>query len=107
MPLFDRVKSGAAQAVQKAQEAGKAGQAKIDEMQASRKLDGLFRALGAAVYSQHAGTASGDTAATIERLNHEIAAHEAEHGKDSGPTTDSDDAASPSGGSAGGDFKLD
>jgi hypothetical protein len=113
MPLFDRVKSGAAQAVQKAQEAGKAGQAKIDEMQAARRLDALMRELGAAVYAQHAGRATDDDA-TIERLYSEIAAHEAEHGDDAGDSSAADDTAAPSGGpatsssgTAGGDFKLD
>lgn len=104
MPLFDKVKSSAAQAVQKAQEAGKAGQAKIDEMQAARRLDALMRELGAATYAQHAGTGTDETVATIERLYGEIAAHEAEHGKDSGEAPNTDDAAAPSG---GGDFKLD
>lgn len=107
MPLFDRVKSGAAQAVQKAQEAGKAGQAKIDEMQAARRLDALMRELGAAVYGQHAGRATDDTAPTIERLYGEIAAHEAEHGDDAGESSAADDTAAPSGGTAAGDFKLD
>jgi len=112
MPLFDRVKAGAAQAVQKAQEAGQAGQAKLNDMQAARHLDSLFRELGAAIYAQHVGRATSDTAATIERLYGEIADHEAEHGKDASAASDSGDAPSTpssdpaSGGAPSGDFKL-
>jgi hypothetical protein len=113
MPLFDRVKAGAAQAVQKAQEAGQAGQAKINDMQAARHLDSLYRELGAAIYAQHAGTATSDTAASIERLYGEITAHEAEHEKDTSSTVDSGATASApipdsgSGAAPAGDFKLD
>jgi hypothetical protein len=117
MPLFDRVKAGAAQAVQKAQEAGQAGQAKLNDIQAARHLDSLFRDLGAATYDQHAGRATSDTAATIERLYGEIEAHEAEHGKDAGASSSSTststtsapttDTSSGSGGAPAGDFKLD
>jgi hypothetical protein len=81
MPLFDRVKAQAAQAVQKAQEAGKAGQAKLDDMQANRRLDALFRDLGAALYAEHAGRGNPTTTADIARLYGEIADHEAEHGE--------------------------
>jgi hypothetical protein len=83
MALLDRVKAGASQAVQKAQEAGKAGQAKLDEIQAKRQLDGLFRNLGAEVYAEHAGRSTQDTTATIERIYREIEAHEQEHGESS------------------------
>jgi hypothetical protein len=116
MPLFDRVKAGAAQAVQKAQEAGQAGQAKLNDIQAARHLDSLFRDLGSATYDQHAGRATSDTAATIERLYGEIEAHEAEHGKDatdaaasatSGGTTSAPASDTTSGGATAGDFKLD
>jgi hypothetical protein len=117
MPLFDRVKAGAAQAVQKAQEAGQAGQAKLNDIQAARHLDSLFRDLGSATYDQHAGRATSDTAATIERLYGEIEAHEAEHGKDatdaaasttaSATTTSAPATDSSSGGAPAGDFKLD
>jgi hypothetical protein len=116
MPLFDRVKAGAAQAVQKAQEAGQAGQAKLNDIQAARHLDSLFRDLGAAAFAQHAGRATSDTAATIERLYGEIEAHEAEHGKDGtdGPASDSASSTTTTpppeastGGAPAGDFKLD
>jgi hypothetical protein len=113
MPLFDRVKAGAAQAVQKAQEAGQAGQAKLNDLQAARHLDSLFRDLGSATYDQHAGRATSDTAATIERLYGEIESHEAEHGKAASTggastgSTSTPAAGTSSGDAPAGDFKLD
>ena len=115
MPLFDRVKAQAAQAVQKAQEAGKAGQAKLDDMQAKRRLDSLFRDLGAAVYADHAGRGNTTTSADIERLYGEIEAHEEEHGEastepetDASPPASASDTStsSPAPGAPAGDFKL-
>ena len=88
MALFDKVKNQAAGLAQKAQEAGKAGQAKFDEVQARRKNDANLRELGAAYFATRQGRADADTAATIERLVGEIAAYEA----DGGDTSPSDDA---------------
>jgi 2-keto-3-deoxy-L-rhamnonate aldolase RhmA len=100
MALLDRVKAGATQAVQMAQEAGKAGQAKLDEIQAKRQLDGLFRDLGAVMYAQHAGRSTPETTATIERLFSEIEAHEAEHGES--PDDPESDAKTSDGDNEGG-----
>ncbi len=83
MALFDKVKTQAAGLAQKAQEAGKAGQAKLDEVQARRKNDANLRELGAAYFATRQGRADGDTAATIERLIGEIAAYEADGGSSS------------------------
>ncbi len=79
MGLLDKVKEQAAQAAHMAQEAGKAGQAKLNEAQAKRKVDALFRDLGAAVYAQRKGKPGSDPA-VIDRLIGEIADLEAEHG---------------------------
>ncbi len=81
MPLFDKVKAQANQVAQKAQEAGKAGQAKLDEVQAKRKVDGLYRDLGAAVYAQRVGHADAGSSAEIDRLVAAITEHEAEQGE--------------------------
>jgi hypothetical protein len=75
MPLFDKVKEQAAQAAQRAQEAAQKGQARIDEAQAKRREDALFRDLGALVYAERTGTAGPDDAAEIDRLVAEITAH--------------------------------
>jgi hypothetical protein len=83
MALFDKVKTQAAGLAQKAQEAGKAGQAKLDEVQARRKNDANLRELGAAYFATRQGRADADTAATIERLVGEIAAYEADGGNSS------------------------
>jgi hypothetical protein len=80
MALIDKIKAQAAVVAQKAQEAGKAGQSKIEDVQARRKADALLRQLGAAVYAQRTGKAGDDNAADIERLVGEISAFESENG---------------------------
>jgi hypothetical protein len=99
MALMDKMKQQAAQLAQKAQEAGKAGQAKIEDAQAKRRADGLLRELGAAVYSQRNGTATGDTNAEIERLVGELKKHEEENGALASPSSDGadDETAAPTG----------
>ncbi|HWE55188.1 MAG TPA: hypothetical protein VG435_06720 [Acidimicrobiales bacterium] len=79
MGLLDKVKESASQAAQKAQEAGKAGQAKIEDAQAKRKVDALFRDLGAAVYAERTGKPGADPA-VADKLVAEITSIEAEHG---------------------------
>lgn len=79
MGLLDKVKEQAAQAAHMAQEAGKAGQAKLNEAQAKRRVDALFRDLGAAVYAERKGKPGADPS-VIDRLIGEIADLEAEHG---------------------------
>ncbi len=105
MPFIDRVKAGAAQAAHKAQEAAKAGQAKIDEAKAKREQDAMFRDLGAAVYAQRSGTGDASTSAEIDRLvaalkEHEKAQAEAEAAAAS-------DAPAAPGATTTGDFKLE
>lgn len=95
MGLLDKVKEQAAQAAHKAQEAGKAGQAKLNEAQAKRRVDSLFRDLGAAVYAERKGKPGTDPS-VIERLIGEITALEAEHGDgavSTEPTADAEDTA--------------
>jgi hypothetical protein len=79
MGFLDKVKVQAAQVAEKAQVAGKAGQAKLEEAQAKRKVDGMFRELGAAVYADRTGKPGADPS-VVERLVNEIRAFEAEHG---------------------------
>ncbi len=84
MALFDKVKSQAVDLAQKAQEkaqvAGKVGAAKLDEVQARRRRDGLLRDLGAAVFEQHQGRGGPQTDATVARVVDELARDEAERG---------------------------
>ena len=80
MALIDKMKAQAAVLAQKAQEAGKAGQSKLEDVQARRRADVLLRQLGAAVYAQRSGKAGVDNAAEIERLVSELSAFESENG---------------------------
>ena len=80
MPLFDKVKAQATQLAQKAQEAGKVGQAKIEEAQARRRADGLLRSLGAACYAERTGRGSSEVTAKIDELISSLKTHEAENG---------------------------
>lgn len=84
MPLFDKMK-----------EAGKAGQARLEQAQAKRQGDILLRRLGAAVYAQRTGSRAEDD---VDELVAAIRAHEAEHG--ALPATD--ESAPPAG-----DFTLE
>ena len=95
MALMDKMKAQAAQLAQKAQEAGKAGQSKLEDVKASRRADGLLRELGAAVYAQHAGTATDQTAGEIDRLVAQLKTYESEHG-----TINATDAADSGAGAA-------
>lgn len=98
MALFDKVKTQAGQVAARAQEAGKAGQARLEQAQAKRQGDLLLRRLGAAVYAQRTGAEPVDD---VDELVAAISAHEAEHG--SLPPADAvDEPAAPAG-----DFKLE
>lgn len=94
MGLLDKVKTQASQAAQKAQEAGKTGQAKLEEAQAKRKLDALFRDLGAAVYSERTGKPGADPA-VVAGLIDRIVAFEAEHPPATASPAATDDTSLP------------
>jgi hypothetical protein len=66
MALFDKVKSQAQDVAKRAQEAGKVGQAKLDEFQAKRQLDALYRDLGEAVYAERTGAPGASSEAVDE-----------------------------------------
>ena len=80
MGIMDKVKAQATQIADKAQEAAKEGQAKIAEMQAKRKADGLLLELGGIVYSERAGRPVPDAETRTAQLVAQLQAHEAEHG---------------------------
>lgn len=100
--LLDKMKEQAAQAAQKAQEAAQRGQAKIDEVQAKRQEDALFRDLGAAVYAERTGNAGSGDAGEIDRLIAEITAHRAEEA-----AAEASDGSATATSAPQGDFKLD
>ena len=84
MGLMDRMREQAAQVAQRTaqvtQEAAQQGKAKLDQAQAKRRADAMFRDLGAAVYAERTGRGGTDTADKIERLVTALKQQEAEQG---------------------------
>ncbi len=80
MAFMDKVKAQANQLAQKAQEAGKAGQAKIEDVQARRRADALLRELGSAIYAQRKSGETAESRANVDRLVAALSSHEAENG---------------------------
>jgi hypothetical protein len=78
MGFMDKVKETAAKGTEMAKGAAKAGQDKIDEQKAKKKLGDLKEELGGVVYAQKTGAGDGSTDAEIERLVNEIKEAEAE-----------------------------
>ena len=100
MGLMDRVREQAAQLAQKTQEAAQEGRVMLDQAQARRRADAMFRDLGAAVYAERTGRAGPDGAAKIDRLVKALSRQEAEQGLgDSGsqPSGKQDSEPPPSG----------
>jgi hypothetical protein len=85
MPLIDRVREQAAQLAQKTQEAAQEGRARLDQAQARRRADAMFRDLGAAVYAERTGRGGPDSADKIERLVKALSRQEAEQGLGDNP----------------------
>jgi len=81
---MDRMKEQAAMAAQRAtqmtQEAAQQGKARMDQAQAKRRADAMFRDLGAAVYAERTGRGGTDTADKIERLVNALQQQESEQG---------------------------
>ena len=80
MGLMDRVREQAAQIAQRTQEAAQEGRVKLDEAQARRRADAMFRDLGAAVYAERTGRAGPDGTDKIDRLIKALSLQEAEQG---------------------------
>ena len=72
MGLLDKAMEQATKLAEKAQEAGKAGQEKLKDVQAKRQADSLLRDLGASVWAGRT-----DDEAKVREL---LKAHEVEHG---------------------------
>ena len=80
MGLMDKVKAQAEVGLAKASEATKAGQEKLDQVNAKHRADGMLHDLGAAVYAERVGRGTEATTADIERLVGELQTYEAEYG---------------------------
>ena len=80
MGLRDQIREQVNQLAQKTQEAAQEGRAKLDQVQARRQADAMFRDLGAAVYAERTGRAGPDGPDKIERLIKALSRQEAEQG---------------------------
>jgi hypothetical protein len=77
MGLLDKAKEAAKTVGDKAQEGIKAGQDKIDEAKAKKKISDLKEELGGIVYQQRTGVPAADADAQIGRIVGEIQEAEA------------------------------
>ena len=109
MGLMDKVKQQAEQALTKAQQGVAQGQAKLDEVQAKRQADQLFRDLGAAYYAaERSGGSTEDVTKALAAVDEHMAAQEAAQAGAStsaaqagAPASATQDASAPAG-----DYKL-
>jgi hypothetical protein len=97
MGLMDKVRAQGSQLAQVAQDAAREGKVKLDQAQAKRRADALFRDLGAAVYAERTGRGSPDSQERIDRLVDALSRQEADQG------LGDPDAKSPSGESPSGE----
>jgi hypothetical protein len=80
MGLMDRVKVQADKLAQMTQEAAREGKEKLDQAQAKRRADAMFRDLGAALYAERTGRAGADNTAKMDRLVDALKRQESEQG---------------------------
>ena len=80
MGLMDKVRAQGSQLAQVAQDAAREGKVKLDQAQAKRRADALFRDLGAAVYAERTGRGSPDSKERIDRLVNALSRQEADQG---------------------------
>ena len=110
MGLMDKVRAQGSQLAQVAQDAAREGKVKLDQAQAKRRADALFRDLGAAVYAERTGRGSPDSKERIDRLVDALSRQEADQGLGDtdakGPSAESPSAESPSGESPSGESKT-
>jgi hypothetical protein len=80
MGLMDKVRAQGTQLAQRAQETAREGKVKLDQAQAKRRADAMFRDLGATVYAERTGRGTPDTKDKIDRLVDALSRQEAEQG---------------------------
>jgi hypothetical protein len=107
MGLMDKVRAQGSQLAQVAQDAAREGKVKLDQAQAKRRADALFRDLGAAVYAERTGRGSPDSKDRIDRLVDALSRQEADQGlgetDGKGSSGDSPAGDSPAGDSPSGE----
>jgi len=80
MGLMDKVRAQSTQLAQMAQETAREGKVKLDQAQAKRRADAMFRDLGATVYAERTGRGTPDSQAKIDRLVDALSRQEASQG---------------------------
>ncbi len=80
MGLMDKVRAQGTQLAQRAQDTAREGKVKLDQAQAKRRADAMFRDLGATVYAERTGRGTADTKDKIDRLVDALSRQEAEQG---------------------------
>jgi hypothetical protein len=80
MGLMDKVRAQSTQLAQKAQETAREGKVKLDQAQAKRRADAMFRDLGATVYAERTGRGTPDSQGKIDRLVDALSRQEASQG---------------------------
>lgn len=80
MGLMDKVRAQSTVLAQKAQETAREGKVKLDQAQAKRRADAMFRDLGAAVYAERTGRTGPDSKEKIDRLIDALSRQEADQG---------------------------
>jgi hypothetical protein len=80
MGFMDKVREQSTQLAQKAQETAREGKVKLDQAQAKRRADAIFRDLGAAIYAERTGRAGADNQEKIDRLIEALSRQEADQG---------------------------
>jgi hypothetical protein len=80
MGLMDKVRAQGTQLAQKAQETAHEGKVKLDQANAKRRADAMFRDLGATVYAERTGRGTPDSQGKIDRLVEALSRQEASQG---------------------------
>jgi hypothetical protein len=80
MGLMDKVRAQSTQLAQMAQETAREGKVKLDQAQAKRRADAMFRDLGATVYAERTGRGTPDSQGKIDRLVEALSRQEASQG---------------------------
>src|ERR1700723_1821477 len=88
MGLMDKVRAQSTQLAQMAQETAREGKVKLDQAQAKRRADAMFRDLGATVYAERTGRGTPDSQGKIDRLVDALSRQEGAQGvRDPGGST--------------------
>ena len=80
MGLMDKVRAQGTQIAQIAQETAREGKVKLDQANAKRRADAMFRDLGATVYAERTGRGTPDSKDKIDRLVEALSRQEASQG---------------------------